>query len=271
MHVSRSRDLSRQRRRRLGSAASSRAPINRSVPLRSTTVVTVGSAFPGGDVPIERGVCTDVIVRRLSECRTRPAASREPGHVWKFSRRTRRCGVCRNLMPTSTIAAVPNLAVFFKRKGRSLPISTRAGDYQRRRYRHVAARFRRPSYRPSVADRLTRWTAARHPQHWRRSSGRGRALFLRDHRPLSIRPVTLPGQSIDDFRSLLRTERRDRLPQHAAAAELERQHRGDAPRAQLAVEDRRRGQQRSRAVDERVDDLSRRRRRSSAGRAARTA
>ena len=86
-------------------------------------------SFPGGDVPLERGVCTDVIVRAyrhagldlqvlLNQDMTR--SFRAYPQLWGLSR------------PDSNIdhRRVPNLATFFKRHGTTLPISTRASDYQ---------------------------------------------------------------------------------------------------------------------------------------------
>lgn len=86
--------------------------------------------YPGGDVPAETGVCTDEVIRSYralgidlqKEVHEDIAAhfSAYPNHVrWmQFS-------------PDTNIdhRRVPNLMVFFSRKGVSLPISTRAEDY----------------------------------------------------------------------------------------------------------------------------------------------
>jgi uncharacterized protein YijF (DUF1287 family) len=86
-------------------------------------------AFPGGDVPLERGVCTDVIVRAyrgigvdlqlLLNQDMRAAFGAYP-KLWGLSR------------PDSNIdhRRVQNLAVFFKRHGKELPVSKEARDYK---------------------------------------------------------------------------------------------------------------------------------------------
>jgi uncharacterized protein YijF (DUF1287 family) len=84
--------------------------------------------FPGGDVPIDRGVCTDVIVRayrgvgidlqRLVNQDMRQSFSSYP-RLWGLSRPD----------PNIDHRRVQNLAVFFTRHGQVLPISAEAHDY----------------------------------------------------------------------------------------------------------------------------------------------
>jgi uncharacterized protein len=86
-------------------------------------------AFPGGDVPLERGVCTDVVVRAyrgigvdlqlLVNQDMRRAFGVYP-KLWGLSR------------PDANIdhRRVQNLEVFFKRHGKELPVSKEAGDYK---------------------------------------------------------------------------------------------------------------------------------------------
>ena len=84
--------------------------------------------YPNGDVPQDRGVCTDVVVRayrqlgvdlqvRVHEDMT--AAFRVYPKNWGLSR------------PDSNIdhRRVPNLGTFFTRKGKSLPVTRNAKDY----------------------------------------------------------------------------------------------------------------------------------------------
>ena len=83
--------------------------------------------YPGGDVPIDRGVCTDVIVRayrsigidlqKLVNEDMRAHFDAYP-HRWLAQ-------------PDSNIdhRRVPNLAVFFARHGQTLPISLNAREY----------------------------------------------------------------------------------------------------------------------------------------------
>ncbi len=85
--------------------------------------------YPMGDVPAQAGVCTDVVVRAwraqgvdLQQLvhedmrRARPAYPK----LWGLKR------------PDTNIdhRRVPNLAVFFRRRGQSLPASRQPGDYR---------------------------------------------------------------------------------------------------------------------------------------------
>lgn len=87
--------------------------------------------YPGGDVPADTGVCSDEVIRAYralgidlqKEVHEDIAAnfSAYPNHFrWMLSH------------PDSNIdhRRVPNLMVFFSRKGTSLPISTRGEDYE---------------------------------------------------------------------------------------------------------------------------------------------
>jgi len=87
-------------------------------------------AYPGGDVPSETGVCTDEVIRAyrtlgidlqkevhedmLADFDAYPSRS-----IWKLPH------------PDANIdhRRVPNLRVFFSRKGESLPITLKANDY----------------------------------------------------------------------------------------------------------------------------------------------
>lgn len=86
--------------------------------------------YPGGDVPADTGVCTDEVIRSYralgidlqKEVHEDIAAhfNAYPNHLrWM------------TFSPDTNIdhRRVPNLQVFFSRKGASLPISTRAEDY----------------------------------------------------------------------------------------------------------------------------------------------
>lgn len=89
----------------------------------------VGLTFPGGDVPRERGVCTDVIVRAYrdafgfdlqKEINTDMSANFGAyPRIWGHKRPDRNIDHRR----------VPNLATFFERQGAGLPVSERPGDY----------------------------------------------------------------------------------------------------------------------------------------------
>jgi uncharacterized protein len=86
-------------------------------------------AYPGGDVPADTGVCTDVVIRayrslgidlqkRVHED-MRQAFANYP-KLWGLRRPDRNIDHRR----------VPNLRVFFKRHGKSLRVSRRALDYR---------------------------------------------------------------------------------------------------------------------------------------------
>ncbi len=97
------------------------------------TVIYDGSyrrlAYPGGDVPPERGVCTDVLVRAyryagldlqvLVHEDMRRAFAAYP-KAWGLSRPDRNIDHRR----------VPNLATFFARHGERLPLSRDGADYR---------------------------------------------------------------------------------------------------------------------------------------------
>ncbi len=97
------------------------------------TVVYDGSyrrlAYPGGDVPLERGVCTDVLVRAYRNAGIdlqvlvhedmRRAFGAYP-KAWGLSRPDRNIDHRR----------VPNLATFFARHGERLPVSREAAHYR---------------------------------------------------------------------------------------------------------------------------------------------
>ena len=86
--------------------------------------------YPGGDVPRERGVCTDVIVRAYRDALDldlqvlvhedmRRAFSAYPP-LWGLKRTDRNIDHRR----------VPNLQAFFSRVGAALPVSETAADYR---------------------------------------------------------------------------------------------------------------------------------------------
>jgi uncharacterized protein YijF (DUF1287 family) len=85
--------------------------------------------YPGGDVPLERGVCTDVIIRayRAQGFDLQRAVHEDMRRAWEAYPRA--WGLPR---PDANIdhRRVPNLAVFFTRRGHSLPATRQPGDYQ---------------------------------------------------------------------------------------------------------------------------------------------
>jgi uncharacterized protein YijF (DUF1287 family) len=85
--------------------------------------------YPGGDVPIETGVCTDVVIRSLRDARRvdlqqlvhedmRAHFPQYPPN-WGLRKPDRNIDHRR----------VPNLAKYFTRQGWSVPITREKGDY----------------------------------------------------------------------------------------------------------------------------------------------
>lgn len=85
-------------------------------------------AYPGGDVPIDRGVCTDVVVRayRHFGVDLQVLVNEDMRQAWSAYPRT-----WGNRRPDPNIdhRRVPNLATFFERKGALLPVTQDAADY----------------------------------------------------------------------------------------------------------------------------------------------
>ena len=89
----------------------------------------VSLKYPGGDVPKERGVCTDVVIRalrkqsadlqKLVHLDMKKAFSRYP-KIWGLKRTDRSIDHRR----------VPNLQTYFKRRGISMKVTKNATDYQ---------------------------------------------------------------------------------------------------------------------------------------------
>ena len=86
-------------------------------------------SFPGGDVPMVRGVCTDVIIRAYRSVGVDLQLLVNQDMRKAFSAYTRNWGLSR---PDRNIdhRRVLNLAVFFTRHGQVLPISSDAKAYR---------------------------------------------------------------------------------------------------------------------------------------------
>lgn len=86
-------------------------------------------SYPGGDVPIERGVCTDVVIRALRHLDFDLQKEVHEDMKRNFSAYPKRWGLKR---PDKNIdhRRVPNLQTFFKRRGWSLPVTQKAADYK---------------------------------------------------------------------------------------------------------------------------------------------
>ncbi|HXU36095.1 MAG TPA: DUF1287 domain-containing protein [Blastocatellia bacterium] len=84
--------------------------------------------YPGGDVPIERGVCADVIVRAFRGAGVDLQKELHEDMVRSFAKYPANWGARK---PDSNIdhRRVPNLMTFFSRTGKSIPITSRQSDY----------------------------------------------------------------------------------------------------------------------------------------------
>ena len=85
-------------------------------------------AYPGGDVPQDRGVCTDVVIRALRRLRFDLQKEVHEDMAAHFSAYPKNWGLKR---PDKNIdhRRVPNLRTFFARKGWSLPVTHTPADY----------------------------------------------------------------------------------------------------------------------------------------------
>jgi len=86
-------------------------------------------AYPGGDVPVDRGVCTDVVIRALRDAfnmdlqklvhEDMKAAFSEYPDIWGLRKPDRSIDHRR----------VPNLRCYFERKGYSIGVSNNSEEY----------------------------------------------------------------------------------------------------------------------------------------------
>ena len=87
-------------------------------------------AYPGGDVPIERGVCTDVVVRAYRKLGVdlQQLVHQDMKKSWSAYPHVQKWNLKR---PDSNIdhRRVPNLAAFFKRHGTTLAPSKEGRNY----------------------------------------------------------------------------------------------------------------------------------------------
>lgn len=86
-------------------------------------------AYPGGDLPVERGVCADVIVRAFRKGGVDLQKEIHEDMARNFAAYPNRWGL---KAPDTNIdhRRVPNLMTYFKRRGKSLQVTTKAGDYE---------------------------------------------------------------------------------------------------------------------------------------------
>jgi uncharacterized protein YijF (DUF1287 family) len=88
-------------------------------------------AYPGGDVPADRGVCTDVIVRTLRTARgadLQRLVHEDLKAHWDDYPHERRWGLSKP-DPNIDHRRVPNLMAYFQRAGYAAPLTRKAADY----------------------------------------------------------------------------------------------------------------------------------------------
>ena len=86
-------------------------------------------AYPNGDLPVETGACTDVIIRSFRNAGVELQKEVHEDMAANFSAYPNKWGL------TSTDTSidhrrVPNLQTFFTRRGKSLPVSLGSADYK---------------------------------------------------------------------------------------------------------------------------------------------
>jgi uncharacterized protein len=86
-------------------------------------------AFPGGDVDMSTGVCSDVIIRSYRGIGIDLQKQVNTDMRANFSKYPATWGLSKP-DPNIDHRRVPNLETFFKRKGASLPVTDRGADYQ---------------------------------------------------------------------------------------------------------------------------------------------
>jgi len=87
-------------------------------------------AYPGGDVPRDRGVCTDVLIRAYRDafhCDLQRLVHEDM--VARFAAYPKNWGLKRP-DPNIDHRRVGNLQVFFRRYGQERPLTQNAGDYE---------------------------------------------------------------------------------------------------------------------------------------------
>lgn len=85
--------------------------------------------YPNGDVPADKGVCTDVVIRAYRKLSIDLQKEVHLDMKANFSLYPQKWGL-KSPDPNIDHRRVPNLMTFFRRKGTSLPISDKAADYR---------------------------------------------------------------------------------------------------------------------------------------------
>jgi len=86
--------------------------------------------FPNGDVPADRGVCTDVVIRALRSSLGLDLQMLVHEDMKQNFRHYPKIWGLKGTDTNIDHRRVPNLQTYFKRQGWSLPVTRRAGDYK---------------------------------------------------------------------------------------------------------------------------------------------
>jgi uncharacterized protein YijF (DUF1287 family) len=89
----------------------------------------VSIKYPNGDVPAKTGVCSDVVIRAYRKLGIDLQKEVHEDMKANFSKYPTKWGLKKNDTNIDH-RRVPNLEVFFERKGTKLPISKNASDYK---------------------------------------------------------------------------------------------------------------------------------------------
>jgi uncharacterized protein YijF (DUF1287 family) len=86
-------------------------------------------SYPNGDVPLEVGVCTDVVIRAFRKAGLDLQVLVHEDMKANFAKYPQQWGLRR---PDTNIdhRRVPNLQTFFRRQGRALPVTRTGADYR---------------------------------------------------------------------------------------------------------------------------------------------
>jgi uncharacterized protein YijF (DUF1287 family) len=86
-------------------------------------------AYPNGDIPIEKGVCTDVVIRAFRKAGVDLQKEVHEDMTANFAAYPKKWNL---KTPDTNIdhRRVPNLQTFFTRRGKSLPVTQNADDYK---------------------------------------------------------------------------------------------------------------------------------------------
>jgi len=86
-------------------------------------------AYPGGDVPANVGVCSDLVIRAYRAAGIDLQVRVHEDMRGAFGSYPKLWGLARP-DPNIDHRRVPNLQMYFERRGAALPVSTQARDYQ---------------------------------------------------------------------------------------------------------------------------------------------